>query len=614
MNTHFAFRIFVYWIISLFVYFIILPLRAEAAGEFTANYDVSYAIAPSGVTIVTQSVTLVNRQTNLYPKQYAIILDTLNVRNIIARDDGGTVTPTITQAEGKTEILLTFNKQVVGLGKVTQFTLRYENLDIAAKNGNIWEVNIPGITEDEDLGTYSVSIQTPPTFGPASYLKPLPADGKRWNRDQMTSGGISAAYGSTQFAKLILRYYLDNPGIQTVRHEIALPPDTAYQQVVIDSLNPKPDEMVKDRDGNWLARYTLSSGQKLSIEAGVSVTLQLPSESMESASKSGVMTDEEMDEYLKPLPYWQADDPKILALARENPTAREIYAYVVRTLTYDDERVKTIPKRKGALESLNTPKQSLCMEFTDLFIAIARAAGIPAREVVGYAHTTNATLRPLSWVTDVLHAWPEYYDRIRGIWIPVDPTWGSTTGGVDYFSTLDFNHIAFAIHGVSSGMPLPAGFYRENGREGKDVLVEFLASGNPATQVYLIPRIDFPLVVTAGFRGVGTATVENTSGVEAKDISIEISTQPFFYTITKDHQTIAPFSKLTLPLVLSLPASLSKSTGRISLTAGGRMAEHSFDIQPISWLYLSLSGMIGSAGILLWIAITRPFSKKSHKR
>ena len=167
---------------------------------------------------------LVNRQTNFYPKQYSILLDTINVRNIIARDDGGTVTPAITQKDGKTEILLTFNKQIVGIDKQTEFTLRFENLDIAQKNGNIWEVNIPGITDDEDLGTYSVSIQTPPTFGATSYLKPRPADGKRWNRDQMTQGGISAAYGNTQFAKLTLRYYLDNPGVRVTRQEIALPP------------------------------------------------------------------------------------------------------------------------------------------------------------------------------------------------------------------------------------------------------------------------------------------------------------------------------------------------------------------------------------------------------
>lgn len=602
-------KILVYLFISIFAYLYIPLSQAAAAGEFTANYDVSYAIAPTGVTIVTQTVALVNRQTNLYPKQYTILLDTLNVRNIIARDEGGTVTPTITQTAGKTEILLTFNKQVVGLGKVTQFILRYENLDIAAKNGSIWEVNIPGITDDSDLGSYNVTIQTSPTFGAISYLKPPPADGKRWNRQQMTSGGVSAAYGDRQYAKFTLSYYLENPGVTTVTREIALPPDTAFQQVSIDTLNPKPEEIVKDTDGNWRARYNLTSRQKLSIEAVVSVSISM------TASETRKKLDEtEIAQFLLPQPYWESTDEAIMTLAKSYTTPRAIYAYVVSTLTYDYERVKTTPKRKGALEALKTPKSAICMEFTDLFIAIARAAGIPAREAVGYAHTTNAKLRPLSLVSDVLHAWPEYYDRELGVWIPVDPTWGNTTGGVDYFSTLDFNHIVFAIHGLSSSEPLPAGFYRENGKEGKDVIVEFLGEASPTTPAALIPRIDFPKVVTAGFAARGEVTLENTSGIEAKGINVRIETMPFPYTIDRDNQTIAPYSKLTIPLRVVVPSSLPKGKGTMTLIAGDRTVEYSFDIQPISWLYLAISGMIGSAGILVWIILTRPFSKKTRKK
>lgn len=594
-----------YLVIGLFAYLFIPLSQAVAAGEFTANYDVSYAIAPTGVTIVTQTVALENRQTNLYPKQYTILLDTLNVKNIIARDDGGTVTPAITQTDGKTEILLTFNKQIVGLGKVTQFTLRYENLDIAAKNGSIWEVNIPGITDDPDLGSYNVTIQTPPTFGAISYLKPPPADGKRWNRQQMTSGGISAAYGNTQYAKLSLRYYLENPGVTTNTQEIALPPDTAFQQVSIDALNPKPEGIVKDTDGNWLARYSLAGGQKISIEATVSVTITLSSIERKETDVAA---------YLRPQPYWESSDEAITTLAKTYTTPKAIYDYVVTALSYDYERVKTTPKRKGSLEALKTPKNSLCMEFTDLFIAIARAAGIPARELVGYAHTTNAKLRPLSLVTDVLHAWPEYYDRDRGIWIPIDPTWGNTTGGVDYFSILDFNHIVFAIHGTSSTVPLPAGFYRENRKEGKDVTVEFLAVASPNAPAALIPRIDFPKVVTAGFAANGTVTVENTSGIETKPINVRIETKPFPYTIDKDNQTIAPFSKLTIPITVSIPASTPKGKGTVSVIAGDRTVQHSFDIQPIAWLYFALSGMIGSIAILLWILVIWPFHNKHPRK
>jgi transglutaminase-like putative cysteine protease len=55
----------------------------------------------------------------------------------------------------------------------------------------------------------------------------------------------------------------------------------------------------------------------------------------------------------------------------------------------------------------------VCLEFTDLFIAIARAAGIPAREIDGFGYTQNAINRPISIDEDILHAWPEYYDTAK---------------------------------------------------------------------------------------------------------------------------------------------------------------------------------------------------------
>ena len=111
----------------------------------------------------------------------------------------------------------------------------------------------------------------------------------------------------------------------------------------------------------------------------------------------------------------------------------------------------------GALSALNNPTSAVCLEFTDLFVALSRAAGIPAREIDGYAYTNNAHDRPLSLTEDVLHAWPEYYDFDKKAWIMVDPTWGNTTGGIDYFNALDFDHIAFVIKGENSGYPIPAG-------------------------------------------------------------------------------------------------------------------------------------------------------------
>jgi len=59
---------------------------------------------------------------------------------------------------------------------------------------------------------------------------------------------------------------------------------------------------------------------------------------------------------------------------------------------------------------LDNTTNAVCLEYTDLFVTLARAAGIPSRSIEGFAYTKNSRLRPLSLVDDVLHAWVQYYD------------------------------------------------------------------------------------------------------------------------------------------------------------------------------------------------------------
>jgi len=56
-----------------------------------------------------------------------------------------------------------------------------------------------------------------------------------------------------------------------------------------------------------------------------------------------------------------------------------------------------------------------CTEHTLLFVSLARAAGLPAREVGGVAYTS---LDPslFGW-----HAWAEVHDGRQ--WVTIDPTW-----------------------------------------------------------------------------------------------------------------------------------------------------------------------------------------------
>lgn len=600
---------FIYWLIGLLAYWFIPPQQVLAAGEFTADYDVQYAVAPSGVAIVTQNITLTNQLSNLYPQQYSIIIDSTNIRNVIAYDNLGIIRPTITQTDGKTNIALVFNEKIAGLGKQLRFSLRYESTDIAIRNGSIWEVNIPGVADDSDLSTYLVSVRVPPSFGPNAYMSPLPAASGRWTKEQMVNGGISAAYGTSQAFDLALSYFLENTSVTKKRAELALPPDTAFQKIIVQSLEPAPTTVVKDADGNWMAQYDLQPTQRLEVKAHIiAITSLLPREGYKEQPPDPQV-------YTKADKYWETTDARIAALARQYTTPRQIYDYVVRTLSYDYKRVSEVPIRKGASQALDNPENSICMEFTDLFIAIARAAGIPAREAVGYAHTTNARLRPLSFVSDILHAWPEYYDSERGIWIPVDPTWADTTGGINYFDKLDFNHIVFSYHGQESEYPYPVGYYKKPGDHSKDITVAFAERIPTVSESKISISYDFPEHVSAGLNAQGAVVVHN-QGETAYDepLLVTIQSTPTDVAITKTIAGIPPYGAIRIPVSFAIPHYLYRGSGTIVSSAADQVLRHDFEIVPLHYRFL-LPMSVGSAiVIILLVYWIRSGVWKRHKK
>lgn len=553
-----------------------------ARGEFQADYDVNYSVSLSGTTIVTQNITLTNNLTNLYPKRYTITIDSDRIKNIIATDERGVIAAELSLKDGKTEIGLPLNTQNVGLGKKTSFTLRYEHADVARKNGQIWEVTIPGVEDDPDLGFYRVTLSVPPSFGTPGYMTPPPVNGS-WDKEHMTRGGITIAYGSEQVFELALSYFLQNEGVTEKEAEIALPPETSFQDVVIGLIDPTPNTIVRDSDGNWLARYTLSPRQTLAVEAQLSVTSYLQPRK-DFASQ---LTDPNV--YLNPQKYWEIYDAKIQDIAQKYRTPREIYDFVVSTLSYDYQRVSQNPVRLGASAALNNPTSAVCMEFTDLFITIARAAGIPAREVVGYAYTTNSKLRPLSLVSDVLHAWPEYYDSKRDLWVPIDPTWADTTGGVDYFNTLDFNHIVFAIHGLSSEYPYPAGFYRNADKSEKDVNVRFADSVPTRTNTEPVSiSIQFPGRIIGGITATGSVVVRNVSEHSIPELLVNIESRIGNVNLTRLEQNIPPYGTITIPVSFKAAAFLADYEGSMVISANESTKTFTFRVTPIYWILVFL--------------------------
>jgi Transglutaminase-like superfamily len=122
--------------------------------------------------------------------------------------------------------------------------------------------------------------------------------------------------------------------------------------------------------------------------------------------------------FLMPEPFIESDAPEIQAEAHKaigdavepRLKAERLTRHVAALL----EKKPTV-SLPSALEVLRT-RVGDCNEHTALYVALARAAGLPSRVVVGLVFLHGAFY---------YHAWPEVFiegPAGRGFWLPVDPT------------------------------------------------------------------------------------------------------------------------------------------------------------------------------------------------
>ena len=138
---------------------------------------------------------------------------------------------------------------------------------------------------------------------------------------------------------------------------------------------------------------------------------------------------------LEPEPLIQSDDERIVRRARQMTAARASWRQdpkeVARQLTtsvygmLDKQITFSVPNAVQVLETL----QGDCNEHTVLYVAFARALGLPARTAVGLVYLNGSFF---------YHAWPEVW---LGEWVAVDPTFGQYPA--------DAAHIRFVIGGLA---------------------------------------------------------------------------------------------------------------------------------------------------------------------
>lgn len=169
-------------------------------------------------------------------------------------------------------------------------------------------------------------------------------------------------------------------------------------------------------NGNEYAEFVFSRPpEQFQLRINVKATLlKYDLDTAKTRREKNPSEDSDPNDFLKQEKYIEKDDPQIQQIAKgikaPNQIAfvQKLYDYVVNNLSY------VIHKEEwGAAEALRR-KQGSCTEYSDLFVALCRAANIPARVVKGYVTVSDESPE---------HAWAEVFLKDYG-WVPFDPTNG----------------------------------------------------------------------------------------------------------------------------------------------------------------------------------------------
>lgn len=204
---------------------------------------------------------------------------------------------------------------------------------------------------------------------------------------------------------------------------IAVPRDLASQKILSGpNFEPKPSEFLTDRWGQKVARFhfeNIPAGKVVTASMKVDARL-LKNRFFLVPEKVGDLTkipEEIKKEFLADGTKYRLTDPLIQKTVREvvgsetncYQIARNIFEHIRQKVRYEmtdgwDAAPKILERGTGS-----------CSEFSVVFIALCRAAGVPAR----YVGSVVVRNDDASTDAGVFHRWPEIYLPNYG-WVPFD--------------------------------------------------------------------------------------------------------------------------------------------------------------------------------------------------
>ncbi len=388
--------------------------------------------------------------------------------------------------------------------------LKYETDELIFKLGDVYDILIPGISDEIDLETadpqfgigikrnFGASISLPKKDSlDINYFSPSDANfseiDQRYfielTQQQLLQNNFTAQLGNQQNFKFrieqdTIQTNYNGEGINfddvatsitsgtnpnTNLYHISLPRNykETDQNVLYTRFIPEPIDLKLNDEGNLQATFEVSSKtqQTIVIEGYIQLKNDPDYQKIRDdvlsiqlgAYNTKVESLSELSKYQLGDRYWETDSKLVTQTAEEllsgsltlNDLVNSNYKFIVDTFDYSYDKLEQGNPRLGAANALEGG-DCVCMEYADTLVALFRAQGVPARAAIGYGVDKTGATGSINDQTltqqNFGHQWVQIFIPDYG-WFSLDPTWGEV--GRDYIGE-DLDHLLWFTIGSNS--------------------------------------------------------------------------------------------------------------------------------------------------------------------
>ena len=191
--------------LTTFIILIIFGRHIVYSANFSIDQEINYTCNVQLKCKVASNIKLTNNTKDYFVSDYKMILGLKNISNVSSVIKNNAILTEIQEEDDYKTILVRFDKPVLGVGELADFSVNFETEDIVKKVGRIYEINIPKVNKTEEIKNTSVNVFIPSSYGPLMYVSPKPNSVTKndlvkysFLNNQIYNDGVSIALGDFQ--------------------------------------------------------------------------------------------------------------------------------------------------------------------------------------------------------------------------------------------------------------------------------------------------------------------------------------------------------------------------------------------------------------------------------